>query len=69
MGRGLGGCLATVGGVSEGGRGIGMVGAGKGLRVCEGLGLGGDLLGELAVVRDGDCVVYWLVYSAKTKKL
>lgn len=55
--------------MSEGGRGIGMVGAGKGLRVCEGLGLGGDLLGELAVVRDGDCVVYWLVYSAKTKKL
>ena len=40
MGRGLGGCLAAVGGVSEGGRG---------LRVCEGLRLGGDLLGELVV--------------------
>jgi len=36
--------------VSEGGRGIGMVGAGKGLRVCEGLGLGGDCWGELAVL-------------------
>ena len=46
MGRGLGGCLAAVGGASEGGRGIGMVGADEGLRVCEGLGPGGDLLGE-----------------------
>lgn len=55
MGRGSGGRLAAVGGVSEGGRGIGMVGAGEELRVCEGLRLEGDLLGGVgrasAVVR------------------
>lgn len=45
MGRGSGGRLAAVGVVSEGGRGIGMVGAGEGRGVCEGLGLGGDFLG------------------------
>lgn len=37
------------GGVGEGGRGIGMVGAGEGLRVCEGLELGRGLAGELGM--------------------
>ena len=61
-----------MGGVSEGGRGVGMVGAGEGLRVCEGLGPGRGFAGGVgrssAVVRDGDRVVYWLVYSGQTKK-
>ena len=41
--------MAAVGGVSEGGRGIGIVGAGEGLRACEGLELGRGFAGELGI--------------------